>query len=70
MFATSLTPRSTPQDWHAIFMRFDRDGSGTIDRHELEQALQSFGFPLPPDLVRKLEKRFGECFSSRVEGSP
>lgn len=36
-----------------------RDNSGTIDRGELDQALQSFGYPLPRDLVRKLEKRFG-----------
>jgi len=37
-----------------------RDNSGTIDRGELDQALQSFGYPLPRDLVRKLEKRFGK----------
>ena len=41
-------------------MRGRRDNSGTIDRSELDQALQSFGYPLPRDLVRKLEKRFGE----------
>lgn len=41
------------------------DNSGTIDRSELDQALQSFGYPLPRDLVRKLEKRFGKS-SSRV----
>ncbi|KAG7562286.1 hypothetical protein FFLO_02274 [Filobasidium floriforme] len=46
------------KDWHKIFLRFDRDNSGTIDRSELDQALQSFGYPLPRDLVRKLEKRF------------
>lgn len=46
------------KDWHNIFLRFDRDHSGTIDRGELDQALQSFGYPLPRDLVRKLEKRF------------
>jgi hypothetical protein len=52
--------RHVSQDWHVIFNRFDRDQSGTIDRKELEQALKSFGFPLPADLVKKLEKRFGE----------
>lgn len=46
------------KDWHAIFHRFDKDRSGTIDRRELEQALQSFGYPLPIDLVKKLEKRY------------
>ena len=44
-----------------------RDNSGTIDRGELDQALQSFGYPLPRDLVRKLEKRFGErCIASAL----
>ncbi|KAJ9123866.1 hypothetical protein QFC24_003643 [Naganishia onofrii] len=46
------------QDWYNIFQQFDRDRSGTIDRKELEQALTSFGYPLPSDLVRKLEKRY------------
>ncbi|KAJ9107486.1 hypothetical protein QFC21_000940 [Naganishia friedmannii] len=45
-------------DWYNIFQQFDRDRSGTIDRKELEQALTSFGYPLPSDLVRKLEKRY------------
>ncbi len=46
------------QDWHGIFRRFDRDGSGLIDRKELHQALLGFGFSLPSEMVRKLEKRF------------
>ena len=46
------------QDWHGIFLRFDRDGSGLIDRKELHSALLGFGFSLPLDMVRKLEKRF------------
>jgi len=48
----------SPQDWHGIFLRFDRDSSGLIDRKELHQALLGFGFSLPSDMVRKLEKRF------------
>jgi Ca2+-binding EF-hand superfamily protein len=43
------------------------DNSGTIDRSELDQALQSFGYPLPRDLVRKLEKRFGKCSSQIIQ---
>ena len=39
-------------------MRFDKDHSGTIDRKELHQALLGFGFSLPAEMVRKLEKRF------------
>lgn len=46
------------QDWHGIFRRFDQDNSGLIDRRELHAALQGFGFSLPSDMVRKLEKRF------------
>ncbi|ORY21907.1 hypothetical protein BCR39DRAFT_552694 [Naematelia encephala] len=46
------------KDWHGIFLRFDRDNSGTIDRKELHQALLGFGFSLPSEMVRKLEKRF------------
>lgn len=48
------------QEWHGIFRKMDRDNSGTIDRRELGEALHSFGFMLPGDLVRKLEKRFSE----------
>jgi Ca2+-binding EF-hand superfamily protein len=43
------------------------DNSGTIDRSELDQALQSFGYPLPRDLVRKLEKRFGKSSPGIVQ---
>jgi hypothetical protein len=46
------------QDWHGIFLRFDRDDSGTIDRKELHAALLGFGFSLPPEMVKRLEKRF------------
>lgn len=46
------------KDWHNIFLRFDRDSSGLIDRKELHQALLGFGFSLPPEMVKRLEKRF------------
>jgi Ca2+-binding EF-hand superfamily protein len=46
------------QDWHGIFLRFDKDHSGLIDRKELHQALLGFGFSLPAEMVKKLEKRF------------
>ncbi|KAJ9109546.1 hypothetical protein QFC20_003292 [Naganishia adeliensis] len=56
----NIEPREdcVKMDWYNIFQQFDRDRSGTIDRKELEQALNSFGYPLPSDLVRKLEKRY------------
>jgi Ca2+-binding EF-hand superfamily protein len=34
------------------------DNSGLIDRKELSSALLGFGFALPSDLVRKLEKKY------------
>lgn len=48
----------TDQDWHQIFQRFDQDNSGLIDSRELHAALEGFGFSLPADMVRKVEKRF------------
>ena len=30
-------------DWQNCFRSFDRDNSGSIDRHELKTALTSFG---------------------------
>jgi len=61
-------PRSRKQDWHGIFLRFDRDDSGTIDRKELHAALLGFGFSLPPEMVRRLEKRFAPPPQPGVEG--
>ena len=30
-------------DWQNCFRSYDRDNSGAIDKHELKQALTSFG---------------------------
>lgn len=30
-------------DWQNTFRQFDQDGSGSIDRHELKNALLTFG---------------------------
>jgi hypothetical protein len=56
------------QDWHGIFLRFDRDNSGTIDRKELHAALLGFGFSLPPEMVRRLEKKFAPPLQPGQEG--
>lgn len=61
--------RPTIQDWHGIFLRFDRDNSGTIDRKELHAALLGFGFSLPPEMVRRLEKKFAPPLQPGQEGS-
>ena len=59
----------TLQDWHGIFLRFDRDNSGTIDRKELHAALLGFGFSLPPEMVRRLEKKFAPPLQPGQEGT-
>ncbi|WVQ83701.1 hypothetical protein IAT38_005845 [Cryptococcus sp. DSM 104549] len=56
------------QDWHGIFRRFDRDASGLIDRKELHSALLGFGFSLPPETIRKVEKRFAPPGQEGREG--
>lgn len=52
--------------WHSKFVEYDRDRSGTIDKSELQQALLSFHFAIPPEvlgvLVRKYDRSgFGKC---------
>jgi calcium-binding protein CML len=52
--------------WHAKFLQYDRDRSGTIDVTELQQALLSFFFAIPPQvldlLVRKYDRSgFNKC---------
>lgn len=52
--------------WHAKFLQYDRDRSGTIDVTELQQALLSFYFAIPPQvldmLVRKYDRSgFNKC---------
>ncbi|KAK4703368.1 ATP-dependent DNA helicase PIF1, partial [Phenoliferia sp. Uapishka_3] len=46
------------KEWQGIFRNFDRDRSGSIDANELGAALQSFGYPLPPQIVQTLEKKY------------
>ncbi|KAA0189738.1 Programmed cell death protein 6 [Fasciolopsis buskii] len=46
------------QQWRACFQRFDRDNSGTIDAHELQTALRSFGYSLSPNFIRLMVSRF------------
>ena len=47
------------QDWQNVFRHFDRDHSGTIEGHELAEALRSFGYNLSPDLLRLIELKYG-----------
>ncbi|PKA54351.1 putative calcium-binding protein CML49 [Apostasia shenzhenica] len=46
------------QNWRAIFERFDRDRSGTIDPLELREALLSLGFSVSPPVLDLLVSKF------------
>ncbi len=39
-------------------MTFDRDRSGTVEPHELQQALTTFGYRLSPQALAGVVRRF------------
>ncbi|KAI0273786.1 EF-hand [Gloeopeniophorella convolvens] len=45
-------------DWQGVFRHFDRDRSGSIDGHELSEALRSFGYNLAPSLLTLIEQKY------------
>jgi len=45
-------------DWQGVFRHFDRDRSGSIDGHELSQALASFGYKLSPAILTLIEQKY------------
>nr|CAJ12147.1 sorcin [Suberites domuncula] len=44
--------------WKQTFMTYDRDRSGSVEPHELQQALVSFGYNLTPQAIGVLQKRY------------
>jgi len=46
-------------EWQRVFKHFDRDHSGSIEGHELAEALRSFGYNLSPSLLQTLELKYG-----------
>ncbi|KAH9951312.1 EF-hand [Amylocystis lapponica] len=46
------------QDWQGVFRHFDRDNSGSIDGHELAEALRSFGYNLSPAILTLIEQKY------------
>jgi len=44
--------------WKTSFMNFDRDRSGTVEPHELQQALVAFGYNLSPQAMGVLVRRY------------
>ena len=45
-------------DWQGVFRHFDRDRSGSIDGVELAEALRSFGYNLPPNILTLVEQKY------------
>jgi len=45
-------------DWQGVFAHFDRDRSGSIDGHELANALASFGYTLTPQILSLVEQKY------------
>lgn len=46
--------------WKTSFMNYDRDRSGTVEPHELHQAISAWGFNLSPNCLGLLVKRYGQ----------
>eukprot|EP00124_Ichthyophonus_hoferi_P002878 Ihof_evm3s218 gene=Ihof_evmTU3s218 len=44
-------------EWKTVFVRYDRDGSGTIDRRELEVIIKSMGYSVSSQTVNIISKR-------------
>jgi len=53
-----ILPTET-QDWQVMFLKFDRDRSGTIDGNQLQAALDQLGYKLSPDLLDLLQRKYG-----------
>ena len=53
------------KDWQGVYRHFDRDRSGSIDGHELADALRNFGYNLSPLLLQLLEQKYGKHHASR-----
>lgn len=53
------------KDWQGAFRHFDADQSGTISGDELRNALDQFGFRLPPHLLQMLQRKYGTIATQR-----
>ncbi len=50
--------------FQTVFMQFDRDRSGTVEPHELQQAITTFGYRLSPQAMGVIIRRYSTA--SRV----
>uniref|UniRef100_A0A8C8RFW0 Peflin n=1 Tax=Pelusios castaneus TaxID=367368 RepID=A0A8C8RFW0_9SAUR len=48
------------QQWKNLFQQFDRDGSGSINFTELQQALSQMGYNLSPQFTQLLLARYSQ----------
>ncbi|KAI9465974.1 EF-hand [Lactarius psammicola] len=57
-------------DWQGVFRHFDRDRSGSIDGHELSEALRTFGYNLAPSLLVLVEQKYASAPTSGYGAPP
>ncbi|XP_034466701.1 sorcin [Hippoglossus hippoglossus] len=44
--------------WKTVFVSYDQDRSGTVEGHELQKAIASFGYSLSPQALNIIMKRY------------
>ncbi|KAF8797884.1 EF-hand [Phlegmacium glaucopus] len=57
-------------EWQNVFRHFDRDRSGTIEEHELAEAMRSFGYNLPPQLLTLVGQKYSSEPATIVRYGP
>ncbi|KAG8790430.1 hypothetical protein FRC12_011858 [Ceratobasidium sp. 428] len=58
------------KDWQGVFKHFDHDSSGSIDGQELSQAMSQFGYPLNPQLLNLVQRKYDIKASAPTPGGP
>ncbi|CAE6473144.1 unnamed protein product [Rhizoctonia solani] len=58
------------KDWQGVFKHFDRDASGSIDGMELSQAMTQFGYPLNPQLLDLVQRKYDVKATAPTPGGP
>jgi len=49
------------KEWQSVYNHFDRDHSGNIDGLELQDAMTRFGFPLSPNLILLVARKYASA---------
>uniref|UniRef100_A0A5S6Q8B6 EF-hand domain-containing protein n=1 Tax=Trichuris muris TaxID=70415 RepID=A0A5S6Q8B6_TRIMR len=53
-------------DWTSTFRGFDQDSSGSIDKHELANAMTAFGYRFSPHFYEVLLRKFDRSATGKV----